>query len=652
MADEQPHGDDYWGEDSEDSWGEYSDDGDHWEEEDEVGWEEDDLQPYKYSPISPEEIRCLVLEPGRGRERLSCTLTVHRLDDNPEYEAISYAWGKPDRCHTIRCDGGRMLITPNLRDALRQCRLPDRARFLWADSVCINQKDSEEKSHQVADMGRIYSQATMVLICLGPDRTGGCAQQAEAFLRRFNDMFEKTLEDVRGKWNAFPRPSRDDPMLSDPEWPSMASLVRQPWFERGWVVQEAALAKDALLIWGEIHINWLWMLRFEEWRARRATVPAAAFSTDVGGTHVNAYEMRYKEEAMTMWKEEDFPVFQLLPILDAARCLSITDKRDCIYAFLGLPEAANIRDSVSIDYNKTAAQVYQDFAVSYVDCTLDLLLLHYIEPAEPSISTDPQYPSWVPQWQTCVYIFPLYNPWYARVVSQCPSTSPPCSRAGTNILEVRGLITDSITFLSPPLSKEMTISDIAAVWRNFKAYGGKSIYEESPPIHAFLEALSSGLTPASLDAEGQRAEENAFLRRLDRDAPDAGEGDSTSSQDPGEDELDDELDYTGDLIKAHMEGYIHRRRVAVTRRGYYCLVSDQAQEGDTCAIIFGTAGPFILRSAGEQDHYKVVGEAFFVTCSRLGDNDAGEYINRVGSGINANEDWLDWGLEEQDIFLC
>ena len=38
---------------------------------------------------------------------------------------------------------------------------------LWADAVCINQPDNEEKMHQIAMMGEIYNRATNVRIWLG-----------------------------------------------------------------------------------------------------------------------------------------------------------------------------------------------------------------------------------------------------------------------------------------------------------------------------------------------------------------------------------------------------------------------------------------------------------------------------------------------------
>ncbi|KAK4107637.1 HET-domain-containing protein, partial [Canariomyces notabilis] len=56
----------------------------------------------------------------------------------------------------INCNGGVAYIMPNLRDALRQVRLPDRPRRLWVDSICINQANPQEQGRQVSLMGLIY----------------------------------------------------------------------------------------------------------------------------------------------------------------------------------------------------------------------------------------------------------------------------------------------------------------------------------------------------------------------------------------------------------------------------------------------------------------------------------------------------------------
>ena len=42
-------------------------------------------------------------------------------------------------------------------------RLHDRLRILQIDMRCINQSNTRERNHQVAQMGRIYSQASRVI---------------------------------------------------------------------------------------------------------------------------------------------------------------------------------------------------------------------------------------------------------------------------------------------------------------------------------------------------------------------------------------------------------------------------------------------------------------------------------------------------------
>lgn len=99
--------------------------------------------PYQYSRIAArEQIRCLSLEPAEDADQpIVCTLKTYQLDSLPKFEAISYAWGTSGTMSDpITCDNKTMLVTPNLAAALRQCRLPDRERRLWADSICIDRK--------------------------------------------------------------------------------------------------------------------------------------------------------------------------------------------------------------------------------------------------------------------------------------------------------------------------------------------------------------------------------------------------------------------------------------------------------------------------------------------------------------------------------
>ena len=59
-----------------------------------------------------------------------------------------------------------MPITRNLYAALRRLRYRCLDRFLWVDSICINQEDIEERGRQVRLMAEIYAYANRVVVWL------------------------------------------------------------------------------------------------------------------------------------------------------------------------------------------------------------------------------------------------------------------------------------------------------------------------------------------------------------------------------------------------------------------------------------------------------------------------------------------------------
>ncbi len=122
-----------------------------------------------YGSLNPacREIRLLRLLPGSWEDSLSCDLQVVSLDDQPGYQALSYVWGTSDIVKTVWLHGKAFEATLNLWAALRRLRNPCHERIIWADATCINQKDLEERSHQVALMGEIYSSASEVFVWLG-----------------------------------------------------------------------------------------------------------------------------------------------------------------------------------------------------------------------------------------------------------------------------------------------------------------------------------------------------------------------------------------------------------------------------------------------------------------------------------------------------
>lgn len=197
-------------------------------------------ETYAYDPLpSRRHIRYLILEPGQGEEPLQCSLHTSQLDHMPYFEAISYVWGSSDRFIPILCDGRLVYITRNLQDVLRQVRRPQERRTLWADSICINQQDNVEKGFTVAMMGQLYSVADRVLICLGSNDVAESSRQVAALITDVDDRLQNELEKFQGTWNTFPPFDVNDPICSDERWLSLRELIEEPWFERGWTVQEA-----------------------------------------------------------------------------------------------------------------------------------------------------------------------------------------------------------------------------------------------------------------------------------------------------------------------------------------------------------------------------------------------------------------------------
>jgi hypothetical protein len=109
--------------------------------------------------------------PGKD-EPLAGDLRIVSLDGkflNPNYEALSYVWGKdadsPSR--RLRCSGVNIPITQNCDDALRILHCHFGVRTIWVDAICINQDNAEEKEHQIPLMRDIFVKARRVFVWLG-----------------------------------------------------------------------------------------------------------------------------------------------------------------------------------------------------------------------------------------------------------------------------------------------------------------------------------------------------------------------------------------------------------------------------------------------------------------------------------------------------
>ena len=197
-----------------------------------------------------EEVRLLCLHP-RSREfhnSIECTIKHVKLSDKPDYEALSYMWGPKENSKTIELGGNTYNVRENLWSALYHLRLDDEDRILWIDAICINQDDVEERNYQVSQMGRIYSNASRVVVWLG-------ASDPKCSLAI--SVLSKTGED--SDWASFSNSSILCPPATEKgitKLEAIKSLCYREYWTRLWIIQEILLATEILICCGDETVSW------------------------------------------------------------------------------------------------------------------------------------------------------------------------------------------------------------------------------------------------------------------------------------------------------------------------------------------------------------------------------------------------------------
>lgn len=109
---------------------------------------------YRYRPLSgPTRFRLLHIAPGSGDSPLLTELVETSLDQAGCYVALSYVWGDTEPCNPLYIGISRSGIRQSLFDALRSFRKQG-IMTVWADAVCINQGDPQDRTDQVMLMRR------------------------------------------------------------------------------------------------------------------------------------------------------------------------------------------------------------------------------------------------------------------------------------------------------------------------------------------------------------------------------------------------------------------------------------------------------------------------------------------------------------------
>jgi hypothetical protein len=233
---------------------------------------------YRYKPLNKPNGMIRLIQILSTTPHIRCELRVASLDAKPAFSALSYVWGDSTVRELISVDGGALSITTNLAHALRDVHnqwsqghyiSSETAQWLWADAICINQNDVEEKNCQVPLMETIYCDARMMFAWLGIDGkiTRGGIESIELVARevsklpQYNVLIDPspdesdklTTGDLDLDWSALYLDESDSTVEV---FRDISGLMYLPYWKRLWIVQEPALAQSTVLLAGPKTMSW------------------------------------------------------------------------------------------------------------------------------------------------------------------------------------------------------------------------------------------------------------------------------------------------------------------------------------------------------------------------------------------------------------
>jgi hypothetical protein len=407
-----------------------------------------------YCPLQPWQIRVLRVHPAWDNEPLAADLLVatsvslegivlEAQQKLVNYDAISYTWGT-GLMGRIIVNKVKLPVPQSLVEILAVLRaeppstaiasqvtpsLPDiyRDRYIWADSICINQADTQEKSVQVQKMFDIFSKARTVHVWLGPalKTTALALSCAEALRFHDNDPWrvrqpepadckKPYLERIASNCNIRDLLAR----LDDDLFTALRDLVTRPWVLRVWVQQEIYATRNIRIHCGphtfsrETYKKVAYLLEVQlNLRQPNANLATQLWDKDfreldpyieifytlltpVSSVHRGKVEDEKRagvagQCCATLQTNDAQRMIRPECVILNTRFLEATDVRDHLYGVLsmtncptwtpGQPLPACSSNCVKIDYSRSAVEVFRDFTMYLLrrDKSLEPLRYHW-----------------------------------------------------------------------------------------------------------------------------------------------------------------------------------------------------------------------------------------------------------------------------------
>jgi hypothetical protein len=584
---------------------------------------------YTYEPLdnSNFSIRLISLSPGADfSSAIHCSVYQVSLDSNPEYEAVSYAWGDPNIFETIFLDGFPFSVTVNLVSALRHLRLKDEARVLWVDALSIDQSNLKERGQQVSFMAKIYSMAKCDALWLGEDENGNDGERAFEIVAAIADIWDRFEDEyLLDPETIAPLVL---PLLTTENCEALKSILSKPLvWRRIWIVQEIVRAKNVNLHFGQQEMSWGLVRKFHRLSWSFLGSRYEAIYNKMLNTAVPAFNINDLRESRDEHLGSDDANLAIILWQVYLKSREATDPRDMIFAFLGLINPQVLQ--ISPDYTKSAEEIFISFTRKAIlnSGNLDSLCFGHITGASLAYQkyfegTPIVLPSWTIDFrghsgaQTFASFFT-----HGIRSEQIFSASGPTAVSlelehddptlGPDALVLSGIWIDKVVTAFEPIGGDWE-------WKEFR----EMIREI--PSEILTEEYCTGEPGRPAVVRTLLADQEWEIRRLSVDrlekycvmfewfmSDEGGDSKVVNTDHDGRAGITDDEEqreralFHDDLVNS--EDY----RFCLTERGFMALIPDTALEGDILCILYGSNYPHTLRPVLENENtYQVIGNAY------------------------------------------
>ncbi|PKS13395.1 hypothetical protein jhhlp_000166 [Lomentospora prolificans] len=591
-----------------------------------------DLDPLNYSVLGPELIgkmfrilnlnRALSLHPGKDDSPVECDLVQTSLAESPQYAALSYCWDVPQPEHIVICNGRKLSIRHNLHTALLRNRHAENPVILWADAICINQDDLEERGRQVALMKDIFHGATEVIVWLGEE-----ADDSALGMQAAQDLADAGREYLKQRDTLHDLPP-DDPLViatfkrfkRTSQWArfdAFSKIIDRNWFSRTWVVQEAAVAAKITIQCGDSTMTW------EDFTHAAILQNQLDLYTSVHDRNVPPLMLIQTRDDYQNGVKRD-----LLSVMYRHRLFEATDPRDKIYGVAGMAGCSYSKIIMSqVDYTIDPFVLYRQVATELLKRGSDLSVLSLprgLDKVHP-----PELPTWTPDWrvirQSPVVGLKNQDDLYEVRYKASGDSQPAVQFDETGLLlgleccwvdvvEAVGspMVVDDIPHGYPGILRLPKVAYMLDEWREVAGTPLGLPYPTSEPaLDAFIQTLVGG--PPHLEMSFMRQQYDIldrqarllrYMKRLDPILPQRAEKYV--------------VPFLAKLLKVPKSSIAYPfgvstcpladRTVFRTTKGYIGLGNVRVAPGDRVAVPKGGKVPLVLRADG--DKWKLQGECY------------------------------------------